>query len=95
LERGGIAPRIVSSVLHGGELSASCYRCFTAGERTHGNHWVGGRVGPTDDLDAVTKRKISAVNRPPVDQPVAQLPYYAQQIRHCDLYISSSYIVIA
>jgi hypothetical protein len=39
------------------EWSASCPGCFTPWERGPDSHWIGGRVGPRADLEAVEKRK--------------------------------------
>jgi hypothetical protein len=36
----------LTSALAGGEWSASRLYLFTPGERTPGNHWMGGWVGP-------------------------------------------------
>jgi hypothetical protein len=47
-----------TSALGGGEWSASCLGSFTPRGRASGTHWIGGRVGPRDGLDAVMKRKI-------------------------------------
>jgi hypothetical protein len=47
---GGIAPLILlTSVLDGGEWSASCPSHFTRRERAPGTHWVGGWVRPRAD----------------------------------------------
>jgi len=45
----------VSGQLHGGR--------FTAGDRTHETHWIGGWVGPRVGLDAVARRKILSLCR--------------------------------
>jgi len=47
-----------TSVLDGGEWSASCPSRFTPRERASGIHWVGGWMGPRDVLDTVVKIKI-------------------------------------
>jgi hypothetical protein len=48
----------LTSVLDGGEQSASCPSHFTPRERAPVTHWIGGWVGPRAILDAVVKRKI-------------------------------------
>jgi hypothetical protein len=45
-----MAPTFLTSTLDGGEWSASRPRPFTPGERSLGNHWIGGWVGPTTGL---------------------------------------------
>jgi hypothetical protein len=67
----------LTSVLDGGEWSASRPGSFTSKERAPGIHWIGGRVGPRAVLDAAVKRKIPSPlresnPRTPVVQPVAQ-----------------------
>jgi hypothetical protein len=57
---GGIAARILTSALDGGELLASRSDRFTPRERAPGAHWIGGWVGPRAVLDAVAKRKFPA-----------------------------------
>jgi hypothetical protein len=46
----------VTSALDEGEWTASRPRRFRPGERAPGTHWIGGWVGPTVDLDAVTRK---------------------------------------
>jgi hypothetical protein len=53
LGSGGIAPTFLTSVLDGGELSASRLCRFTSG-----THSIGGWMGPRAGLDAVEERKI-------------------------------------
>jgi hypothetical protein len=48
----------LTSVLDGGEWSASRPCRFTPGERAPDTHWIGGWMGPRASLDAVVKRKI-------------------------------------
>jgi hypothetical protein len=43
----------LTSALDGGEQSASSSGRFTPGERTPGNHWIGGWVGARTGLDGV------------------------------------------
>jgi hypothetical protein len=67
----------LTSVLDGGELSASRPGRFTQRERAPGTHWIGGWVGPRAVLDAVVKRKIPSPLRESkpgtlIVQPVAQ-----------------------
>jgi hypothetical protein len=74
---GGIAPRILTLALNGGEWSASRFGRFTPRERTLATHWIGGWVGFRAVLDTVVKRKIPnplrKLNpRTPIVQPVAQ-----------------------
>jgi hypothetical protein len=45
----------MTSVLVGGELSASRPGRFTHRERTPGTHWIGSLVDPRTGLDAVEK----------------------------------------
>jgi hypothetical protein len=47
----------LTSVLTGGEWSASCPGCFTPEEEAPGIHWIGGWVDPRADLDNVENRK--------------------------------------
>jgi hypothetical protein len=56
---GGVTPPFSTSVLDGGEWSASRSGRFTFGERAPGTHRIGGCVNPIAGLDAVDKRKIS------------------------------------
>jgi hypothetical protein len=58
----------LTSALHGGEWSASRTGRFTPRERTHGTHWIGGRVGPRAVLDAVVKREIPSLPPPGMKQ---------------------------
>jgi hypothetical protein len=49
----------------------------TPRERTHGTHWIEGRVGSRAVMDAVVKRKITSLRREsnprtPIVQTVAQ-----------------------
>jgi hypothetical protein len=46
-----------TSVLAGGERSASRSGRTTTGERAPGTHWIGGCVDPRAGLDDVEKRK--------------------------------------
>jgi hypothetical protein len=67
----------LSSVLYGGEWSASRPGRFTPRERAPCTHWIGGWVGSRAVLDTVVKRKIPSPRweskpRTPLDQPVAQ-----------------------
>jgi hypothetical protein len=57
-ESGGIAPPFPTSIVDGGELSASRPGHLTPGETAMGTHCVCGWAGPTAGLDAVEKRKI-------------------------------------
>jgi len=52
---GGIAPRILTSVLDGCEWSPSRSGRFTPRERARFTHCIGGWVGPRVGLDAVEK----------------------------------------
>jgi hypothetical protein len=47
--------------LVGGEWSALCPGHFTPGERAPGTNWIGGWLGPGDDLDDMEKRKFLTV----------------------------------
>jgi hypothetical protein len=67
----------LSSVLDGGDWSASRPGRFTSSERAPGTHWIGGWMGPRTVLDVVVKRKIPSPRREsnprtPIVQPVAQ-----------------------
>jgi hypothetical protein len=53
-----MAPPFLALELDGGEWSASRPSCFTRWEIARGTNWIGGRVDPRVDLDAVEKRKI-------------------------------------
>jgi hypothetical protein len=55
----GIAPRILTSAVDGGEWSDSPPDLFTPTEKDPGTHSIGGWVGPIAGLDAVAKEKIS------------------------------------
>jgi hypothetical protein len=57
LRSGVIAPPFFTSVLDGGEWSASLPVRFTPVERVPGTHWIGGWLGPTAGLNAVETRK--------------------------------------
>jgi hypothetical protein len=46
----------LTSVLDGGEWSASRPSRFTPRERVPGNHWIGGWLGPRGGLDAMVKK---------------------------------------
>jgi hypothetical protein len=73
----------LTSVLAGGEWSASRPDRITPGERTYGTHWIGGWVGPRAGLDDVEKRKflilpgleLRPVGRPARSQSLYQLRY--------------------
>jgi hypothetical protein len=52
-ESGGIAPPFLTSVLDGGEWSASLSCRFIRGERAPGTYWIGGWVGSRAGLDSV------------------------------------------
>jgi hypothetical protein len=65
----------LTSVLDGGEWTASRPRRFTSRERTPGIHWIGDCVGPRAVLDAVVERKIPSPRREskprtPIIQPL-------------------------
>jgi hypothetical protein len=47
----------LTSVLVGGEWSASRPGRFTPGKRAPGTHWIGGLVIPRPSLDDMEKRK--------------------------------------
>jgi hypothetical protein len=47
----------LTSALVGGEWSASRLCRFILGERASGTHWIGGWVGPKDDLHDMEYRK--------------------------------------
>jgi hypothetical protein len=55
----------LTSILDGGEWSASHFGLFTPQGKIPGTHWIGGRVGPRAGLDTVSKRKISGSRREP------------------------------
>jgi hypothetical protein len=54
----GVAPRILTSALDGGEWSASRPGRFTPRESVSVTHWRGGWVGLRAGLDTVVKKKI-------------------------------------
>jgi hypothetical protein len=67
----------LTSVLDGGEWSASHPGRFTPRERAFNTHWIGGWVGSRAVLDAVVRRKIPSPRREsnprtPIVQAVAQ-----------------------
>jgi hypothetical protein len=47
----------LTSVLAGGEWSASRPGRFTPGERAPGTHWIGGWMDPIAGMDDLEKRK--------------------------------------
>jgi hypothetical protein len=53
---GGIAPRILTSALDGGEWSASRPNCFICREKAPATHCIGGWVGPIAGLDMVVTK---------------------------------------
>jgi hypothetical protein len=53
----------LTSVLDGGEWSASRLVHFTPRKRTPGTHWIGDWVGPSTIQDAVMKSKIPSPRR--------------------------------
>jgi hypothetical protein len=59
---GGIVPLFLTSIIDGGEWSASRRGRFTYGERASGTHWIGGWVDPRAGLDSV-KRTLSRPRR--------------------------------
>jgi hypothetical protein len=74
---GGIAPRILSWSLDGGEWSASHLGRFTLRGRAPVTHWIGGWVDPRTGLDAVVKRKFPApVGTRNPDHPVRSPALY-------------------
>jgi hypothetical protein len=68
---GNVAPGILTSSLNGGEWSASRSGHFILGERAPGTHRIGDWLVPSEGLDAVTKRRLSALvgNRTPIFLP--------------------------
>jgi hypothetical protein len=70
---GDTVPPFLTSVLDGGEWSASRSGHFISGGRASGTHWVGGWVGPRAGLDAADRKTMNTPveNRTPVVQPVA------------------------
>jgi hypothetical protein len=69
----------LTSVLGGGEWSASRPGRFTPRERAPSTLWIEGWVGPRAVLEAVVKKKVSSLRREsnpriPIVQPAAQ-PY--------------------
>jgi hypothetical protein len=83
---GGVDVQIytfLTSSLAGGDWSASCWSCFTPGERAHGTHWIGGLVDPGAGLDDVEKRKflilpgleLQLLGRPVRSQSLYRLSY--------------------
>jgi hypothetical protein len=55
---GGTGPLLLTSALHGGELSASQTGCFTSGEKAPNAHWIEGLVGPRADLDTGEEKNL-------------------------------------
>jgi hypothetical protein len=55
---GGIAPLFLTSVLDGGEWSASLYGPFIPKERASSTHWIGGSVGLSSRMDGEKTKKI-------------------------------------
>jgi hypothetical protein len=53
---GDIAPLLLTSVLDGGEWSATRLCRFTPGERASITHWIGGWVDLSFGLDAAGNR---------------------------------------
>jgi hypothetical protein len=54
---GGIVHEFLTSVVEGGEWSASRPDRFTPRKRAPGIHWIGGWVGTRAGLDAVMKSR--------------------------------------
>jgi hypothetical protein len=63
----------LTSVLAGGEWSASRPGLFTPRERTPGTNWIGGWVGPRAGLDDVEKRNFLPLRDSNSDPSVVQL----------------------
>jgi hypothetical protein len=77
----------LTSVLDGGEWSASRPSCLTPRERAPNTHWIGGWVGPRANLDMVLKRKIPSSlweSNPchPTVQPIASCYTYWAVLAH-------------
>jgi hypothetical protein len=63
----------LTSVVDGGEWSASRPGRFTSRERAHGTDLMGGWVGPRDGLDAVAKKKSLPCWEPKPGRPIRSL----------------------
>jgi hypothetical protein len=80
----------LTSVLVGGEWSASRPYRFTSGERTLGTHSIGNWVGPRAGLDELVNKKFLILlysnSDPSVVQPIAsRYTYYAIPARILEL----------
>jgi hypothetical protein len=73
---GGIAPPFLTLALDGDEWSAPRPGRFTPGERSPGNHWIGGCVGSRASVDAVEKRKILQCRESNPGRPARSLSVY-------------------
>jgi hypothetical protein len=71
---GGTAPPFLTSVLDGGEWSASRPGCFAPGERVPGTHWTGGWVKLRANLNAVEWRQVSCPCRESIPSRTAHSP---------------------
>jgi hypothetical protein len=81
---GSIAPPFLTSVLEGGEWSASCLCRFTPGEGACGTYWIGGCMGPRVGLDTVEKRKILHCQELKLGHPASSLLLCQLSYPNCD-----------
>jgi hypothetical protein len=83
----------LTSVLVGGDWSASRLGGFTPGKRAPGTHWIGAWVDPRTGLDNLGKRKILLVpgqelrplHRPARNQSLYRLHYHRTHILHINI----------
>jgi hypothetical protein len=62
MRSGGTAPQFLTSALDGGERSDS-YTCrFKPSDRAPSTHWIGGRSGHSDSLDAAPAGKLNIIS---------------------------------
>jgi hypothetical protein len=73
---GGIAQKLLTSALDGGECSASRPGSFIPREKSQFTHCIGGWMGPREGVDAEVAIKFLALagNRPPIPRTSSLYP---------------------
>jgi hypothetical protein len=82
----------LTSVLFGGEWSASRRGRFTPGGRTPGTQWIGGCVGTRAGLYAAEKRKcltLLGLELQPLGRPASSQSVYRLRYPGCFYYIET------
>jgi hypothetical protein len=81
----------LTSVVYGGEWSASRSGRFTPREISPGLHWIGSWVGPRAGLGAVVKRKIRSLCHPPIHAlPLVWETKYQSRVKQHKITVLSS-----